>query len=55
MTIVSETVYYFGRNYTIQELSLTYDEADRLLIKLRDEAHRFANAYRKIQHQREWK
>ncbi len=26
-----------------------YDEADRLLTKVRDEAHRFANYYRKHQ------
>lgn len=33
----------------IEEFDLVYDEADRLLTKARDEAHRFANYYRKQQ------
>jgi excinuclease UvrABC nuclease subunit len=28
---------------------LTYDQIDKPLIQVRDEAHRFANAYRKKQ------
>lgn len=28
---------------------MIYDDADRRLLELRDEAHRFANAYRKKQ------
>lgn len=34
---------------------LQYDDADRLLVRLRDEAHRFANAYRKKLMGKEWK
>lgn len=37
--------------WTIHEYNFSYDEADKLLIKLRNEAHRFANAYRKQQEQ----
>ena len=33
----------------IEEFDLQYDEADRLLTTIRDEAHRFANYYRKQQ------
>lgn len=35
--------------WRIHEYDFSYDEADKLLIKLRNEAHRFANAYRKQQ------
>jgi excinuclease UvrABC nuclease subunit len=31
------------------EIPLVYDQADKLLIKLRDESHRFANRYREQQ------
>lgn len=40
---------YIWKEDKIQTFDLRYDEADRLLIKLRDEAHRFANYYRKQQ------
>ena len=40
---------YVRKNWIIQEYDFIYDEADKLLIKLRDEAHRFANYYRKQQ------
>lgn len=33
----------------ILSFPLVYDAVDRLLIKVRNEAHRFANAYRKKQ------
>jgi excinuclease UvrABC nuclease subunit len=33
----------------IEENDFIYDDADKILIKLRDEAHRFANSYRKKQ------
>jgi excinuclease UvrABC nuclease subunit len=33
----------------IDEYEFVYDHADGLLIQLRDEAHRFANSYRKKQ------
>ena len=35
--------------FVTEEFDLVYDEADRLLTKVRDEAHRFANYYRKQQ------
>ncbi len=40
---------YVWREWKIEEFDLLYDEADRLLSKVRDEAHRFANYYRKQQ------
>jgi excinuclease UvrABC nuclease subunit len=39
----------------IESQDLTYDEADKLLLMARDEAHRFANAYRKKQMSKEFK
>ncbi len=39
----------FDENFSIVEKELCYDDADRLMTQLRDEAHRFANAYRKKQ------
>ena len=39
----------FDENFRIVEKELCYDDADRLMTQLRDEAHRFANAYRKKQ------
>lgn len=53
--IVHEKIYKFDQNHNIIQIPLTYDQADRLLIKLRDEAHRFSNAYRKKQMQSEIK
>lgn len=44
-----EKIYKFDINMNINEFPLNYDDADRLLIKARDEAHRFANRYRKKQ------
>ena len=49
LDIIGERVYRFDEDFTIVEIPLTYDQADKLLIKLRDEAHRFSNAYRKKQ------
>ena len=46
---------YLRKNDKIQSFDLVYDEADRLLTKLRDEAHRFANFYRKQQAKLEFK
>ena len=40
---------YVRKEGRIEEFDLQYDEADRLLTKIRDEAHRFANYYRKQQ------
>lgn len=39
----------FDDAFRIVEKELCYDDADRILTALRDEAHRFANAYRKKQ------
>lgn len=49
-----EKIYMFDENFAIVEKELLYDDADRLLTQLRDEAHRFANAYRKKQMSQEW-
>jgi len=40
---------------TIREEKMIYDEADKILIQARNEAHRFANAYRKKQMSKEFK
>lgn len=45
----TEKVYKFNQNFEIIEMEMDYDEADKLLIKIRDESHRFANKYRKKQ------
>lgn len=42
----TETVYRIDEQGKIQSRPLIYDQADKLLTKIRDEAHRFANAYR---------
>lgn len=48
--LVWEKIYRFvDENFNIEEILLEYDQADRFLIKLRDEAHRFSNYYRKQQ------
>lgn len=46
--IVWEKLYVWDF-WSIKEYDFSYDEADKLLIKLRNEAHRFANYYRKQQ------
>lgn len=45
----------FDNRFHIVEKDLCYDDADRILLQLRDEAHRFANAYRQKQMSGEWK
>ncbi len=42
-----EKIYYFDCNFNIREKTMIYDDADKVLLKLRDESHRFANRYRK--------
>jgi excinuclease ABC subunit C len=42
----NEKLYVLSHDLEITEHDIKYDEADRLLTKLRDEAHRFSNAYR---------
>ncbi len=52
---ITEKIYSFDVVLKIKETKIIYDDADKLLIKLRNEAHRFANAYRKKQMSKEWK
>ncbi len=49
-----EYISYFTSQGDIDVRPLWYDAADRLLILLRDEAHRFANAYRKKRMQQDF-
>ena len=42
-------MYWFENNWTIIQKEIEYDDVDRLLLLVRDEAHRFSNAYRKKQ------
>ena len=44
-----EKIFYFDSDAKIKSIDLTYDQSDKILVKLRDEAHRFANSYRKSQ------
>ncbi|AHB41844.1 excinuclease ABC subunit C [candidate division SR1 bacterium RAAC1_SR1_1] len=52
---ITEKIYSFDASLKIKEIKIIYDDADKLLIKLRNEAHRFANAYRQKQMSKEWK
>jgi excinuclease UvrABC nuclease subunit len=53
--VVGEKVYRFDEQWNVIETPLVYDQADRFLVKLRDEAHRFSNVYRKQQMKKEIK
>ena len=54
--LVWEKIYRFiDDKFNIEEIPMVYDQADRFLIKLRDEAHRFSNSYRKQQMKNELK
>ena len=54
--LIWEKIYRFADdNFNIEEIPLVYDQADRFLVKLRDEAHRFSNSYRKQQMKNELK
>lgn len=44
-----EKIFKFHNSLEIQQIDLDYDQADKILVKIRDEAHRFCNAYRKEQ------
>lgn len=46
---VGEKIYYFDAHMDIQSIDMIYDQSDKILIKARDEAHRFANSYREKQ------
>lgn len=50
-----EVLWVLNPSWEMHANVLQYDDADRLLIRLRDEAHRFANAYRKKLMQKDWK
>lgn len=52
---VWEKIYYFDEKMAIKSKDMIYDQADKILLKLRNEAHRFANAYREKQMSKEWK
>jgi excinuclease ABC subunit C len=53
--LVSEKIYQLDTKLAIHEQALTYDQADKILLQARDEAHRFANSYRKKQMSQEFK
>lgn len=52
---IGEKIYYFDNQMKIKSENLVYDQADKILTKARDEAHRFANSYRKAQMRNEFK
>jgi excinuclease UvrABC nuclease subunit len=52
---ISEIIYRLDDNLKIHEIAMIYDQADKILLKARDEAHRFANSYRKKQMSKERK
>ena len=52
--LVTEKIFAFTASLTIHEEKMVYDEADKILIQARDEAHRFANSYRKKQMSKEF-
>jgi len=51
----AEVIYSLDNKLNIIWTPLTYDQTDKILIKIRDEAHRFANQYRKKRMSMEWK
>ena len=51
---ITETIYSLDSKLSIHEQAMVYDSADKILLQARDEAHRFANAYRKKQMSKEW-
>ncbi len=53
--IIWEKIYYFDSKLNIHSQAMTYDQADKILLKARNEAHRFANSYRKKQLSQEFK
>ncbi len=50
-----EKVFLLDSWLNIKSYDIEYDESDKILIKLRDESHRFANSYRKKQMSKKWK
>lgn len=52
---ISEIIYCLDDKLKIHEIPMIYDQADKIFLKARDEAHRFANSYRKKQMSQEFK
>jgi excinuclease ABC subunit C len=52
--LIWEKIYYFDSKLVIHSQDMVYDQADKILLKARDEAHRFANSYRKKQMSKEF-
>ncbi len=52
---ITEIIYTLDENLKIHETAMVYDQADKIFLKARDEAHRFANSYRKKQMSQERK
>ncbi len=52
--LVGEKIYRFDEGLHMQVQDLVYDEVDKILTSARDEAHRFANSYRKKQMSKEF-
>ncbi|MFA7298697.1 MAG: hypothetical protein WC010_03575 [Candidatus Absconditabacterales bacterium] len=53
--LITEIIYRLDDKLKIHEIPMVYDQADKILLKARDEAHRFANSYRKKQMSQERK
>jgi excinuclease UvrABC nuclease subunit len=49
-----EKIYYFDKDLNIKSINLIYDHTDKILINLRNEAHRFSNSYREKQMNKIW-
>ena len=52
---ITEIIYTLDQNLKTHEIPMVYDQADKIFLKARDEAHRFANSYRKKQMSQERK
>ncbi len=53
--VVTETIYTLDNHLKIHGTPMAYDQADKMFLKARNEAHRFANSYRKKQMSQEFK
>jgi len=51
---VWEKIYYFDTKLVIKNIALIYDQTDKILVNIRNEAHRFSNAYRENQMNKIW-
>ncbi|MFZ2151112.1 MAG: GIY-YIG nuclease family protein [Candidatus Absconditicoccaceae bacterium] len=52
---IGEKIYYFDKDFNIKSIALIYDQTDKILVNIRNEAHRFSNAYRENQMNKIWK